>query len=264
MNSTTVTPVTPFENTLEPFGIPKSDLANFLGAKNAVIAGSFAIASIRPVEDNFTPGDMDIFMPVPWYLCDPKSSEAISYFETITTWFSRYGYVEESVSYGHENNYDFSLYIFKVQTFKHTTSGAKIDVVHITSNCAYVLRHTDFTINDTFIAFRTERHDFPVYEEYYVCNHYDDLVNKRLVLYKAPDIFANYFTPSSGRTIGCPIDRVTAPKRLARLEKYLARGFHMPSDITVSIHKIDQYHRMERVELPVNEETYRARLAYFM
>jgi hypothetical protein len=264
MSSIIVTPVTPFETMLEPFGIPKPDLANFLGPRNAVVGGSFAIASLLHVEDTFTPGDMDIFMPNPWYLRDPKSSEAIAYFEVITTWFSQYGYIEDSVSYGHENNYDFSLYIFKVQTFKHTTSGAKIDVVHITSRCDYVLRHTDFTINDTYIAFRTERHDFPVYEEYYVCNHYDDLVNKRLVLYKAPDIFSNYFIPTFPKNIGCPIDRVTAPKRLARLEKYLARGFHMPSDITVSIYKVEPYRSMERVELPVNEETYRARLAHFM
>jgi hypothetical protein len=264
MNCTIVIPVTPLETMLEPFGIPKTDLANFLGPRNAMIGGSFTIASLLPVEGTFTPSDMDIFMPVPCYLRDPKSHEAISHFEIITMCFSQYGYVEDSVSYGHTNCYDFSQYIFKVQTFKHTTSGAKIDIVHITRPCEYVLRHTDFTINDTYIAFRTERYDFPVYKEYYVCNHYDDLVNKRLVLYKASDIFWNYFSPHSGRNSSCPIDSVTAPKRLARLEKYLARGFHMPSDITVSIHKIDQYHRMERVELPVNEETYRARLAHFM
>jgi hypothetical protein len=259
MSSTKVTPVTPLENMLEPFGIPKEDLANLLGERQAIIAGSFAIASLLPVENTFTPGDMDIFIPTPWYIRDPKSRNAISHFDVITMWFSQYGYVEDSVSYEHKNSYDFSLHIFKVQTFKHTTSGIKIDIVHINSQCDFILPHTDFTINDTYIAFRRQRYDFPVYEEYYVCNHYDDLVNKHLVLYKVSDIFCNYLSPRSGQTIGCPIDTVTAPKRLARLEKYIARGFHMVSDITVSILNRNAY-----VQLPVNEETYRTRLSHFM
>ena len=207
-----------------PFGIPKQDLANYLGDAG-VIAGSFAMASLIP--DFGSIGDMDIFKIIPAHhpFQAPKSMDAILYFESITTWFARYGYEEDGASYEDAKNiYDFSTYIYKVQTFKHLESGVKIDFVHIKMHYMYIAQNTDFTINNTYIAFQNANVAFPMYNEVYISRNYTHLMEKRLMLSSMDGVFRK-------DGVYCPLDSVTAPKRLTRLEKYLARGFVMEPEL---------------------------------
>ncbi len=111
----------PLSLLLEPYGIPKQDLANFLNVRG-VIAGSTALVALNPA---FTPGDLDIVMNIPFWLGyqPPRSVEGIRYFEETTAWFAKYGYEEVDHSYGDGsgNKYDFNRWIYKVQTFQHST-----------------------------------------------------------------------------------------------------------------------------------------------
>ena len=246
--------MTKLQEMLDPFGIDASDLMNYL-KDTGIIAGSFAMASLIP---DFGPiNDMDIFSIVPFmHRYSPLESEAvIAYFKSVTDWFSQYGYTEDTDSYTKtKNDYDFSRFIFKVQTFRHITSGKKIDFVHITQNYRSIFSESDFTISDTYIMFNNEYTPSGVYTPVYISNHYDDLVNKRLVLCNISGLFRTDYYRDTKRGPFCPLDEVIAPKRLARLEKYLTRGFQMiPKEYTISYRNT-----------LVNEEFYRARLAMFM
>jgi hypothetical protein len=222
---------------LEPYGIPKQDMANFLNVRG-VIAGSTAISALNP---SFEPGDLDIVMNIPFWLSyqSTKSAAAIRYFEEATAWFAKYGYQEMGHSYGDGsgNMYDFNRWIYKVQTFQHCESKKKVDLVHINGPLMIFLQSTDFTINYTYIAFENKNMDFPVYTEFYVSRFYGDVMGKLpLFLMNADNIFRrdNAF---------CPLHAKNAQARLNRLEKYLARGYTME---------------------PQLEESYRARLAMFL
>jgi hypothetical protein len=257
MSSTTIVPVISLDAMLEPFGIPKFELANYLKDRG-IIAGSFAMASLVP---DFGPiGDMDIFHMIPQHIssCYTTNVARNAYFQSVSDWFTRYGYIEQDVSCLKQNSYDFSNYIYKVQTFEHNSSGKKIDFVHIHS-CHYrnIFRHTDFMINDTYIQFKNN--DSSVYTEEYISNDYDNLINKRLILLNIQDLFSIDYHFGTKRGQCCPLDSITAPKRLVRLQKYLSRGFNIIPKSLIRQISYDQYET-----IIVNEETYHSRLMEFI
>lgn len=233
-----ITPFIQLDEMLTPFNIPKHDLAELLSENDSVIAGSFALASLIP---DFGPiGDMDIFNPIPNSVLQSRSPVTIpSYYNQTKVWFEKYGYEEIKNKFcGSENIYDYTLYISKVQTFRHTITGAKIDFIHIYTIVNDVLSITDFTINTTYIKFR--KNGGSSYTEEYVSRYYDDVINKRIVLMNIEKIIQviDKSHPPRRSLPKSPIDYETSPKRLSRLEKYLSRGFTMDSEIEGKYRKV--------------------------
>lgn len=257
------TPVVTLRTMLEPFGIPFEPLADFCNKSNAVIGGSLAIATLVadfPRDDM----DMDIFSISPFYIrysMGSSSKEVVAYFKSVSDWFAQYEYIEDSTSSGRDNDYDFTKFISKVQTFKHISNGKKVDFVHITCDHSTLFSNTDFSINDTYIKFQNINMvtpSSPVYREEYISFDYENLINKRFRLYDMYNIFRTDFGYETKQGPNCPLNAITAPKRLARLEKYLARGFTMiPMECQITRYPLYK-------TILVNEESYRTRLTDFM
>ncbi len=205
----------PLNDMLKPFGISKEDLANFL-KDEAVIGGSFAIASFQKDPLSEVVGDMDIYKKIPVQIYT-SNTMIIRYFEEDKKWFSNYGYSEIINSYYFEKNksqkakyiqkYKSGKLIFEVKSFQNKSNKKKIDVIYIKKDFTEIGNYMDFTICNTFITFQNTAIFGKKYQEYFVSRHLNDVKSKRLV------------------PIMSEVEDFSFSNRKSRLDKYLARGF---------------------------------------